>query len=62
MTRDLSILAFVVTVGAVVLLGRRERSKVPSAEELLSRVMTTRTGRACSLLFWVWVGWHFFAR
>jgi hypothetical protein len=62
MTRALSIVAFLVAIAAVLLLGRRKKSKVPPVEELLGHVMSTRTGRACSLLFWVWVGWHFFAR
>jgi hypothetical protein len=62
MTREIAIVIFVVTISAALLLGRRERSKVLPAEELLGHVMSTRTGRACSLLFWIWVGWHFFAR
>lgn len=62
MTRAITIIIFVVTSGATLLVGRRERSRIPNVEELLGYVMKTRTGRACSFLFWTWVGWHFFCR
>ncbi|HEX3812941.1 MAG TPA: DUF6186 family protein [Mycobacteriales bacterium] len=62
MTRDITILAFAVTLAGVLLLGRRAGSKVPPAEELLGHVMSSRTGRVITLLFWIWIGWHFFAR
>ena len=51
-----------IALAAMLLLGRREKSRVPTVEELLGHVMKTNTGRVCSILFWIWVGWHFFAR
>jgi hypothetical protein len=62
MTRAISIAIFAVTIAAAVLVGRWRGAKTPSAEELLGHVMRTRTGRLCSIAFWIWVGWHFFAR
>lgn len=35
---------------------------VPSLQDVLSRVMRTRTGRVGVLVAWAWVGLHFFAR
>lgn len=62
MTRFLTLVIYAVAAALAIAFGRRERSQVPTVEELLGKVMVTRTGRACSLLFWLWVGWHFFAR
>lgn len=62
MTRAIAITIFTVTIIAGAVVGRRQSSKVPSADELLGHVMRTRTGRATSILFWAWVGWHFFCR
>lgn len=61
-TRTIAITIFAITATAAVFVGRRQDSKVPSYDELLGHVMRTKTGRATSILFWVWVGWHFFCR
>ena len=44
------------------LLGRRPDSPVPSVGTAMGWVMATPTGRVVTLLFWSWVGFHFFAR
>lgn len=44
------------------LLGRRQGSRVPSVGTAMGWVMVTPTGRMVTLLFWGWVGFHFFAR
>lgn len=62
MTRTIAIVLYAVAAALAIGFGRRNGSQLPTVEELLGRVMTTRTGRACSMLFWLWVGWHFFAR
>jgi hypothetical protein len=61
-----------VTIGGFVVLGlallacqalaRRERSRIPSAGELLTAAMRRRPGRIAVLLAWWWLGWHFLAR
>ncbi len=38
------------------------RAGIPSLQEVLTRVMRTRTGRVGVLVAWAWVGLHFFAR
>ena len=43
-------------------LGRRPDSRVPSVGTAMGWVMVTSTGRVVTLLFWSWVGFHFFAR
>jgi uncharacterized protein DUF6186 len=75
-TRALSIATFV-AIGLIMLglhrTGRRAASApegsavrrlacVPSLREVLAYLMSSRTGRVCTLLSWWWVGWHFFAR
>lgn len=47
---------------ALHLLGRRPDSPVPSVGTAIGWVMLTSTGRVVTLLFWAWVGFHFFAR
>ena len=47
---------------ALHLLGRRPGSRVPSLGTAIGWVMVTPTGRVVTLLFWCWVGLHFFAR
>lgn len=36
--------------------------RIPSLEQVLTRIMRTRTGRVGVLVAWGWVGLHFFAR
>lgn len=62
MIHALSILVYAASSLGVVVLGRWPRSRVPSVEQLLGKIMSTRTGRTITLAFWVWIGWHFFAR
>jgi hypothetical protein len=59
-------------VGALVVLtlvvvSRREGSRIPSFAAMAGFVMAYRVGRVpvgriAMLGFWWWVGWHFFAR
>jgi Family of unknown function (DUF6186) len=62
MTRALAITVYALAISGAVLVGRRRTSTVPSVEELWSLVMSTRTGRVCTVAFWSWIGWHFFCR
>lgn len=64
-TRLITIVGFVLIVGAVLtleVLGRRPQSRVPTAGEVFGWVMRPRLGRLLVLLGWLWLGWHYFAR
>jgi Family of unknown function (DUF6186) len=53
----------VLAAGLVIqLLGRRSRAGVLPLGDVLTRIMRTRTGRVGILVFWAWLGLHFFAR
>jgi Family of unknown function (DUF6186) len=47
---------------ALELLSHRWQSKIPSFEQVLSRLMRTRSGRIGVVAGWAWLGMHFFAR
>ena len=49
------------TVG-LELVGRGQRSRIPSLGTVFSRVMRTRSGRVGIVAGWAWLGLHFFAR
>ena len=49
-----------VAVIALVLLSYRQNHRFATFGELLDRVMATRPARICVLMFWWWLGWHFF--
>lgn len=60
-----SILLYAAIFGVAIglhLLGHREGSQVPSVGVAMGWVMRTPTGRVITLLFWSWVGFHFFSR
>jgi len=64
MSRIVTILGFAaVGVFALVLAwyGRRAPERVAPFGTLLDRVMASRAVRITILLFWWWLGWHFFA-
>jgi Family of unknown function (DUF6186) len=64
-TRGITIIGFVVIIGAMVILeilARRPSSRIPTLGEWLGYVMRPRAGRALILLGWLWLGWHYFAR
>jgi hypothetical protein len=64
-TRAITIIGFVVIIGAMVvleILARRPSSRIPTLGEWLGYVMRPRVGRALILLGWLWLGWHYFAR
>ncbi len=64
-SHDLTVLGYLVLVFAGVvleLLATVRRTGIPSLQEVLTRVMRTRTGRVGVLVAWAWVGLHFFAR
>jgi hypothetical protein len=44
------------------LLGRVPVSRVPTFNELITRVMRTPSGRVGVLAGWLWIGLHYFAR
>lgn len=51
----------------VAMLARRESARVPTLADVSAFVMDYRVGRLpvgriAVLGFWMWVGWHFFAR
>ena len=49
-----------IAVVALVLFSYRQHDRFATFGELLDRVMTTRAARICILMFWWWLGWHFF--
>ncbi|MGE5288899.1 MAG: DUF6186 family protein [Micromonosporaceae bacterium] len=64
-SHDLTVLGYLVLVlaGLVLeLLATVRCPGIPSLQEVLSRVMRTRTGRVGVLVAWAWVGLHFFSR
>lgn len=62
MTRAITIIIFAATWAAAFLVGRWRNSRVPTGEELLGLLMRSRTGRVAAMLFWLWIGFHFFTR
>ena len=59
----IGIIGFIVegiAVVALVLLSYRQNYRFATFGELLDRVMATRPARICVLMFWWWLGWHFF--
>ncbi|MPZ80934.1 MAG: hypothetical protein GEV28_11255 [Actinophytocola sp.] len=38
------------------------RAARPTAGELVTVLVATRTGRIAVVVLWAWVGWHFLAR
>jgi multisubunit Na+/H+ antiporter MnhB subunit len=49
-----------IAVVVLVLLSYRQHHLFATFGELLDRIMTTRAARICILMFWWWLGWHFF--
>jgi Mn2+/Fe2+ NRAMP family transporter len=45
---------------ALVILGNRDRAHIAPLADLLDQVMATRAARLAILVFWWWLGWHFF--
>jgi hypothetical protein len=70
LTRVLTIGAFVLAFLGLALvewIGRREGSRVPTLGDISGFVMRYRSGRLpvgriAVYGFWLWLGWHFFAR
>lgn len=63
MSRFITIAGFVVVgVYALVLAwyGRRAPDRVASFGTLFDRIMTSRAIRITMIVFWWWLGWHFF--
>ncbi len=64
-SHDLTVLGYLVFLLAgllLELLATRTRMQIPALEQVLTRVMRTRTGRVGVLVAWAWVGLHFFAQ
>ena len=68
-SRRITIAGFllVIGVGACVELAARHGAQLrgrplPTADEVLSPVMRSRTGRVVVIVSWCWLGWHFLAR
>lgn len=64
-SRDLTILGYLVVLGAGITLqvvSVRQPARLPSLGRVFSHVMTTRTGRVGVFVAWAWVGLHFFAK
>jgi hypothetical protein len=65
MSRAVTIGAFTLLATLIVtldVLGRRDGSRIPTLDQILTWLMSRRTGRVVTLLSWWWVGWHFLAR
>jgi hypothetical protein len=59
----LTIAGFAVCALAIVVLvvlGERDNDRFASLAEILDRVMATRAARLAILVFWWWLGRHFF--
>ncbi len=64
-SHDLTVLGYLVLVGAglvLELLATVRRAGICSLQDVLTRVMRTRTGRVGVLVAWAWGGLHFFSR
>jgi hypothetical protein len=64
-SRGVTIAGYLVVLAAglaIQLLGWRSRPGVPPLGDVLTRIMRTRTGRVGILVFWAWMGLHFFAK
>ena len=62
-SHDLTVLGYLVLLLAgllLELLATRSRTQIPALEQVLTRVMRTRTGRVGVVV--AWVGLHFFAQ
>ncbi len=53
-----------IAVAAVALgaLGRRSAGRLVPVRRALGRLRSVGTGRVALLVFWMWLGWHVFAR
>jgi hypothetical protein len=64
-TRGITIAGFVIVIAALFVLeylARRPGSRIPTMGQWLGYLMRWRAGRVLVLLFWWWLGWHYFAR
>jgi hypothetical protein len=64
-SHDVTVLGFLVLLGGLIgteIVARRTDSKMPTFDQVLTRVMRTRTGRVGMLVAWAWLGLHFFAK
>jgi hypothetical protein len=64
-SHDVTVLGFLVLLGGLIgteISARRVDSKVPTFDQVLTRIMRTRTGRVGMLVAWAWLGLHFFAK
>jgi hypothetical protein len=64
-SHDLTVLGYLILLvtGVILeLLATLRHARIPSLQQVLTRVMRTRTGRVGVLAAWAWVGLHFFAR
>ena len=60
-----TVLGYLALAGAVAgleIFARRPGTPVPTAADCLAYLTRSPVGRAVTLLAWLWVGWHFFAR
>jgi hypothetical protein len=64
-SRALTIAGYVLcllALGGLELASSFRRSGVPPFREVVSRAMSTRSGRIAVVTVWAWLGLHFFAR
>lgn len=63
--RVITAMGFAIAIAALFgleFLGRRKDSRIPTFGQFLGFAMRPRAGRLFILAFWLWLGWHFFAR
>ena len=64
MMRELTIAGYVLcglAALALVVLSWRHPRRIAPLGRLLDRVFASRAARVVVLVFWFWLGWHFFA-
>ena len=64
-SHDVTVLGFLILLSGLIgteISARRADSKIPTFDQVLTRIMRTRTGRVGMLVAWAWLGLHFFAK
>ena len=64
-SHDVTVTGFLIILAGVIgteIAARAGLAKVPTFNEVITRIMRNRVGRVGLLVAWAWLGLHFFAK